>query len=213
MRRNTLIYVDGTVGAGKSSFISILNQKGFDVVQEPYFENPILDKFYEDRRRYSFASQVFFLNKKFELIQSVQHSSNTIVDRSVYGDFIFAKMLRDNGDMTKEEFHIYHDLFNNIVLNIPAPKLVIYLDVSLKVVLKRIAKRGRPAEQIVDRKYWADLNLNYKAAFAAYNDSPILTINVDDLDFVNRAEDCEYICNLFFERLSTLETSAAGALN
>jgi deoxyadenosine/deoxycytidine kinase len=213
MDNSTLIYIDGTVGVGKTSFINILHQKGFDVIPEPYFKNPILDKFYKDRQRYSFASQVFFLNKKFELIQSAQRSFNTVVDRSVYGDFIFAKMLRDNGDMSEEEFHIYKDLFNNIVQHIPTPKLVVYLDISLNEALKRIARRGRTAEQTVDRAYWADLNRNYKDTFAAYTDSPILTIPVDDLDFVHHPEDCEYICKLFFDRLASLDTSAVGAFN
>lgn len=212
MCRNQLIYIDGTVGVGKSSFVSMLQQQGFDVVHEPYNKNPILGKFYKDRARYSFASQVFFLNKKFELIRSVQDNNvNTIVDRSIYGDFIFAKMLRDSGDMMEEEFQIYQELFQNIVHNIPVPKLVVYLDISLNEVLKRIAKRGRPDEQSVDTKYWADLSLNYKDTFAVYQDSPILTIHVDDLDFVNRPEDCEYVCNLFSERLAALERSDAGA--
>lgn len=183
MTENSIIYIDGTVGVGKTTLLHILQDEGYSVMPEPFLDNPLLDKFYADKRRYSFSSQVYFLNKKFELIKAAAKIPNSIVDRSIYGDFIFAKMLHDGGDMGSEEFAIYEDLFNTVLYYSPSPKLVIYLDISLDEVLKRVQKRGRPSEQTVDKQYWADLNRNYKAAFRDYKDSPIVTIDVTDLDF------------------------------
>jgi deoxyadenosine/deoxycytidine kinase len=202
-----VIYIDGTVGVGKTTLLQILEQEGFSVVPEPFLDNPLLDKFYQDKKRYSFASQVFFLNKKFGLIKAASKLPNRIIDRSLYGDYIFAKMLRDSGDMSKEEFEIYQELFNHILHYAPAPKLVVYLDISLEEAIKRIRKRGRPSEQNVDHGYWADLNRRYKEAFAAYNDSPLLTINVDHLDFEHNVDDRKYVIETIREKLASIELS------
>jgi deoxyadenosine/deoxycytidine kinase len=77
--------------------------------------NPILEKFYYDRERYSFSLQIFFLNKRFRHIKDASKVKNAVMDRSIYGDVIFAKMLNEAGEMCKEEFDLYMDLFENMI--------------------------------------------------------------------------------------------------
>ena len=200
-----MIVIDGVVGVGKSTLMNIL-AKDLDMVkfEEPVVENPILPKFYGDRKRYAFPSQIFFLNSRFGHLKEAGKVSGCILDRSIYGDAIFAKMLCKSGDMTNEEFAIYEELLENMVGHIKVPKLMIYLEVSVDEAMRRIKKRGRDFEQTVEREYWESLNEEYKSYFDNYNLSPILKINVDNLDFENNEEDQLRVLELIKNRLSDI---------
>lgn len=200
---NKVITIDGVVGVGKSTLLNLLEGEGYTPFREPVVDNPILDKFYHDRERYSFPLQIFFLNKRFEQIKQAM-KVESVLDRSIYGDIIFAKMLCDNGEMTVEEFNIYKELLSNMLEGIDAPKLMIYLEVSVDEAMRRIQKRGRDYEQIVERDYWETLNKEYTDYFNNYNISPVLKINVDNLDFENNPKDREYVLNLIKEKLNEL---------
>lgn len=199
-----MIVIEGVVGVGKSSLMRILGQKGYVEFEEPVVDNPILDKFYHDRQRYSFPLQVFFLNKRFEHIKKAKSVTNAVMDRSIYGDAIFARMLNINDEMSDEEFEIYVELLENMLEHVQRPKLMVYLEISVDEAIKRIKKRGRDYEQIVERAYWEKLNEEYATYFDNYSLSPILKINVDNIDFENNAEDRVYVMNLIDEKLKEL---------
>ena len=200
-----MIVIDGVVGVGKSTLMNIFaKEMGMVKFEEPVVENPILPKFYGDRARYAFPSQVFFLNSRFAHLKDAGKVEGCVLDRSIYGDAIFAKMLCKSGDMTKEEFAIYEELLENMVDHIKVPKLMIYLEVSVDEAMRRIQKRGRDFEQTVEREYWESLNEEYKSYFDNYSLSPILKINVDNLDFENNEEDKEKVLTLIKNRLSDI---------
>ncbi|MEK6263756.1 MAG: deoxynucleoside kinase [Clostridium sp.] len=197
-----MIVIDGVVGVGKSTLMNILAEKGYIPFEEPVADNPILEKFYYDRERYSFSLQIFFLNRRFRHIKDASKVKNAVMDRSIYGDVIFAKMLNEAGEMCKEEFDLYMDLFENMIEHCKAPKLLVYLETSVDSAVAKINKRGRDYEKIVERGYWEKLNDNYRAYFKDYDISPILRINVDKLDFENNAKDREHILVLIAEALA-----------
>ncbi|WEG11021.1 deoxynucleoside kinase [Pullulanibacillus sp. KACC 23026] len=202
-----MIAIDGVVGVGKTTLMAILTDaKGYVPYIEPVVNNPILDKFYHDRERYSFPLQVFFLNERFKNIKSASTHEKAVLDRSIYGDLIFAKLLRDSGDMSEEEFQIYLDLFHNMIEHCKPPALMIYLEISPEEAMKRIEKRGRDYEQkdVVEADYWIRLNHEYRDYFSQYTISPVLKINVDDLDFENNSEDRAYVLDLINNKLTEL---------
>lgn len=201
-----MIIVDGVVGVGKSTLMNIIaEEKKMEAFKEPVVNNPVLEKFYHDRERYSFPLQTFFLNKRFEFIKKASKINNAILDRSIYGDVIFAKMLNDTNEMSNEEFSIYNELFHHMLEEIQAPKLMIYLEISVDNAIERIKKRGRDYELIVEREYWERLNKNYSEYFDNYNFSPILKINVDNIDFENNLEDKKYVLSLIENKLCELQ--------
>lgn len=199
-----MIVIEGVVGVGKSSLMNILANQGYEAFEEPVVDNPILDKFYYDRVRYSFPLQVFFLNKRFEHIKQAKDVSRAVMDRSIYGDAIFARLLNLNNEMSDEEFMIYTELLQNMLEHVHAPKLMVYLEISVDEAMRRIAKRGRDYELVVEREYWEHLNEQYKLYFDNYELSPILKINVDNLDFENNAEDRVHVLKLINDKLATL---------
>lgn len=202
-----MIVIDGVVGVGKSTLMNILAEKGFTPFEEPVVDNLILEKFYYDRARYSFPLQVFFLNKRFKYIKEASKIEKCVLDRSIYGDIIFAKMLYQKGEMSEEEFGLYEDLLENILEHVNPPKLMIYLESSVDGAIKKINKRGRDYEQVVEKEYWQVLNKEYEEYFGAYKISPILRINVDGLDFENNLDDREYILKLIETKLEEITKS------
>lgn len=200
-----MIVIDGVVGVGKSTLMNILSDKyNLTPYKEPVFNNILLEKFYYNRERYSFPLQIFFFNKRLEQLKEAATKKNTILDRSIYGDLIFAKLLKDNNDMSEEEYDIYLDLFNNMVEHIPIPRLLIYLDISVDNAINRIHKRGRDFELITEKSYWEKLNKNYTSFFNDYSHSKILKINVNNLDFENNDDDRAYVISLIDDALSTI---------
>jgi deoxyadenosine/deoxycytidine kinase len=200
-----MITIDGVVGVGKTTLMNIIVEElGYTPFEEPVVNNPILDKFYYDRERYSFPLQVFFLNERFIHIKNASKISKSILDRSIYGDVIFAKMLKDGGEMSAEEFDIYLSLFQNMIEHCQPPTLMIYLEVSLEEAVRRINSRGRSCEVDTEIAYWERLNKEYNEYFQAYNVSPLLKINVDHLDFGNKRSDRDYILSLIKGKLQAL---------
>lgn len=197
-----IICIDGVVGVGKSSLAKILSETyNFELYEEPVINNPILDKFYYDKKRWSFPLQIFFLNKRFEAIKEAEKLNECIMDRSIYGDVIFSRMLTEDKDLTFEEFEIYEELLGNMLEHIKAPLLTIYLESNVENAVNKINKRGRDYEKIVDISYWQHLNKHYRDYFEAYNISDVLKINVDEIDFVNNAEDREKILKIIDKKL------------
>lgn len=204
-KEKILLAIDGPVGVGKSTLMKKLELLlGYKAYPEPVVDNPLLDKFYHDRKRYSFALQMFFLNKRFDHIKQTSGADKAVLDRSIYGDVIFAKMLHDNNEMSFDEFNIYKDTLTNMLDHCRVPTLMINLEVSVDEAIKRIQKRGRDYEQIVEREYWDTLNKEYRSFFNSYNHSPLLTINVDNLNFEENEEDLQYVLDLIQDKLDDI---------
>ncbi|MBS5931414.1 MAG: deoxynucleoside kinase [Clostridiales bacterium] len=195
---NETIVIDAVVGAGKTSYMEMLSEEmKIPCFQEPVQENPLLDKFYYDRKRYAFPLQIYFLNRRFEMLKQASESGEpSLMDRSIYGDMIFAKMLYEEGDMEKDEFILYRDLLTNMLDHVEAPKLMIYLKIDTDSAIERIKKRGRDYEQIVERDYWENLNKEYEDYFSNYNLSPLLVIEAAKYDIVGNLKDREKVLQI-----------------
>lgn len=200
---NQTIVIDGVVGVGKTTLMDLLHEElGYASFLEPVADNPLLDKFYYDRKRYSFPLQIFFLNQRFKMLKEAETFENpTLMDRSIYGDVIFAHLLNVNDEMADDEFALYVDLLTNMLDHIQPPRLMIYLQTTTDNALTKIQRRGRDYEQIVEYTYWDNLNKEYEAYFSEYNLSPLLTINVDNRDFLNNADDRKYVIDAVKEHL------------
>ena len=195
---NETIVIDAVVGAGKTSYMEMLSEEmKIPCFQEPVQENPLLDKFYYDRKRYAFPLQIYFLNRRFEMLKQASEAGEpSLMDRSIYGDMIFAKMLYEEGDMEKDEFILYRDLLTNMLDHVEAPKLMIYLKIDTDSAIERIKKRGRDYEQIVERDYWENLNKEYEDYFSNYSLSPLLVIEAAKYDIVGNLKDREKVLQI-----------------
>lgn len=187
-QKNMAIVIDGIIGAGKSTVAQFLSRElSIPLFQElndnesDSLAQRMLDRFYADQKRWSAIIQVMFLNDRFRDIKAIEASGNhAIIDRSIYGDEIFAKTINDRGNMTDDEFTIYRDLLYNMLQHIQPPEVLIFIDVSVDTAMERIVKRNRSTEaDLIPRDYMEDLDRNYQAWFDRYDLSPKVRINLD----------------------------------
>lgn len=194
----TVIVLAGMIGAGKTTWATRLSQSlGTDLFLEPVEDNPILPKYYEDRDRYGFALQIFFLNKRFRLIKQAYKHRNNVLDRSIYEDALFTKINVEQGSISPEEYDVYMDLLDNMMEELDgmpqkAPDLLIYLDRPLESIMSNIISRGREYEQPTPDNglsdYYALLHSKYRQWFEEYDKGPKMKICADEFDILEDEE-------------------------
>ena len=181
---------------GKSSLTNILAERyRARRVMEVVEENPFLSSFYEDREKYAFQTQMFFLLSRFKqqqaLFQQDLFNTVTVSDYLFAKDRIFAHLTLDPNELS-----LYERVFDELGPRVTKPDLVIYLQARLDVLLSRIKKRGREFERKFDATYLEDLCTAYNEFFFHYTDTPLLVVNTSDIDFVNNPEDLESLLNV-----------------
>jgi deoxyadenosine/deoxycytidine kinase len=182
------IAIAGNIGSGKTTLSGLLAKHyGWEAHYEEVDENPYLADFYEDMKRWSFNLQVYFLNSRFSQIVKIrQQTDKTVVqDRTIYEDaYIFATNLYDMGLMSQRDFNNYLSLFELMTSLIQPPDLLIYLRASVPTLVRQIELRGRPYEAGIRLDYLKRLNERYEGWMMKYTGSNLLTVNVDDTDFI-----------------------------
>lgn len=186
------IAIAGNIGAGKTTLTQLLAKHfKWEAQLEDVVDNPYLDDFYNQMERWSFNLQVYFLNSRFRQVMQIRKSGKNIIqDRTIYEDAnIFAPNLHAMGLMTNRDFDNYTSLFSLMESTVQAPDLLIYLRSSIPNLVNQIHKRGRDYENSISIDYLSRLNERYEAWIHGYNKGRLLVVNVDDLDFVEKAED------------------------
>ena len=213
-----VITIGAMIGAGKSSLAKLVGEHfGTEVFYESVDDNPILPLFYTasdeeiQEKRYPFLLQLWFLNTRFKSIKKALVNKNNLLDRSIYEDWYFAKVNKDLGRISELEFQMYEGLLENMLEELnelpkKAPDLMIYLTGSFETILDRIIKRGRGYE--LDES----LVSYYKTLWEGYDDwveshykaSEVLTINIDEYDYVNNADDAEKVLEMIELKLKEI---------
>lgn len=194
----------GNIGAGKSTLVELLSQRlGFIPHYEPVTENPFLEDFYSDMRRWAFHSQMFFLANRARSHRELSDDSHSVVqDRSLYEDAeVFARNLHRQGAMNDREWATYQEMYKTLVSILPAPDLVVYIRASVGTLKARIAKRGREFESRIPDSYLEGLNQLYEEWIQSFAASPILVVPGDRLDFVEDTKALDAIVKTVGERL------------
>ena len=189
------IAIEGCIGAGKTSLVNLLGkQYGARVILEDTDTNPFISKFYEDRESFSFQTQIFFLLNRYnqyqELAQRDLFNSVVVIDYLFQRDKIFAQL-----NLEDHEFRLYEQIFNLIGSRAPKPDLVIFLQARTETLLDRVNKRGREYEAFMDPDYLDSVNKAFNNFFFYYSETPLLVINTNDIDFVEKKCDLEQLIN------------------
>lgn len=192
------ISIEGVIGAGKSSLARKLADKlSANLIMEEFEENPFLEKFYDDRKRYAFQTQMFFLINRYK--QQQQLNQQDLFSKYMVSDYIFQKdKIFAYLNLTGEELKLYETIFPLLERDIPKPDLVIFLQSSLDRLVENIRTRGRKFEKNLTRAYLSELSEAYNNFFFKYSNTPLLIVNTTEIDFVNREEDFEELCSQVF---------------
>ncbi len=190
------IAIEGVIGVGKTTLVRLL-QPDFqaNILLEVFEENPFLSKFYEDRARYAFQTQMFFLLSRYyqqrrSVPEMLQTNKSLLSDYTFEKDALFARI-----NLSGDELEMYDRLHEALAEKIPVPDLIVYLRARTDTLMQRIAFRDRPYERQMERGYIDELNRAYDSFFAgeARRKSPVLVIECDQLDYVRRSEDLRWI--------------------
>jgi deoxyadenosine/deoxycytidine kinase len=169
-----IVSIDGNIGSGKSTIVKYLKSNLKEYIKKEsgsefnicILEEPvniwneivdkkdgknIIEKYYEDQEKYSFAFQMMaYISRLSQIKKAIDENCYDIIitERSILTDkHIFAKMLYDDNKINDIEYSIYlkwFDEFNHVIDNIK----IIYIKTSPEVSCKRVLKRQRLGENI-----------------------------------------------------------------
>ena len=186
------IAIAGNIGCGKTTLTNMLARHyGWEARFEAVTDNPYLEDYYKDIRRWSFALEVYFLKQRFRDLLDIARSEQTVIqDRSIFeGVYVFAANNHAMGTLDDRDFDCYMQLFESMMTVVKVPDLMIYLRASIPHLVQNIQRRGRDYEQLMQLDYLKNLNLLYEDFIYQQYKGKVLTVNVDEIDFLNRKAD------------------------
>jgi deoxyguanosine kinase len=182
------VAIDGPIGVGKTSLVELLARRfhGTKILED--VDNPFLPDFYKKKKGSAFQTQLFFLLARYqqqrELAQIDLFTTLVVADYHFPKDKIFACLNLDDSELM-----IYDRLYTLLSETVPKPDLVIYLQGSLETCMRRIKKASRSIEKGITPEYVAQLIEAYNYYFYHYEETPLLVVDTNEIDFVNRPAD------------------------
>jgi len=192
------ITVEGPIGIGKTSLARAIHERyGHQLLQEIVEENPFLGRFYDNIEEWSFQTEMFFLCNRYKQLSDIadlylRKQQSVVSDYNIFKNTIFARRTLQVGELDK-----YLKIYDILTADMPQANLIIHLSASVETIMSRIAKRGREFEHNMDPNYIRHLRDDYETFLTRFRlmhpDVPVLKLDGDKLDFVNRPEDLAFI--------------------
>ena len=186
------IAIAGNIGSGKSTLTRLLAKHyGWEPRFEAVDHNPYLEDYYRDIHRWSFNLEVYFLKERFRDLIAISQTDHTIIqDRTIFeGVYVFMANNKAMGHLSDRDYATYMELFEQMMSVVRLPDLMIYLRASVPYLVGNIQQRGRDYEQSMQLEYLQNLNDRYDDFIYHKYKGRVMTVEKDQLDFINRPKD------------------------
>jgi len=177
-----LVSVAGIIGVGKTTLAKKLsNILDCKCIFEPYDKNPYLPEVYAGKKELALDSQLFFLTSRVAQLNnhSLKAGKMTFADYVFDKELIYAKHL-----LNAEQLALYYTIHKQIISDIVAPVLVIYLTDSVENCLERIRRRNRPYEQKIQPQFLDSLSRGHEKLFADWKKCPVIRLSMSEFDYM-----------------------------
>ena len=181
--------IEGNIGSGKTSFTTKIKEEyNCELILEDFQNNPFLPLFYEDKERYAFSVELFFMTERYkqlqrQLLHKSMFSEFTIADYSFVKSLLFAK-----NNLMEEEYRLFIKLWNVLSASFPKPDILVYFHRDVATLRQFINNRGREYEMMIEDAYLQKIQDTYFEYFRNILTFPVLIIDVNTIDFIGEPE-------------------------
>ena len=181
------IAIEGIMKSGKTRLANILAQKIGGKVIFDRLENPYIKDFYDELEGAAFLAQLVFLVNRYH--QQSRLLQRDLFEERVICDYMFEKdKIYAYQTLTDDELVVYDRIYSILTERVAKPDLVIYLQISLQTLLRRINKEGSELEKNIAEKYLEDVLGAFDYFFFNYQVAPLLVVRADEMDFDREEE-------------------------
>ncbi len=176
------IAVEGVFRSRKTQLANILAQRIGGKVVFDHVGNPYLKDFYNEKDGAAFLTQLVFLANRYN--QQVRLLQRDLFIDRIICDYLFEKdKIYAYQTLSDDELLVYDKIYGILADRVPKPDLVIYLQISLGTLARRVQKEGDAVEKNISEKYLEDIVEAYDYFFFNYQGAPLLVVKADDVDF------------------------------
>lgn len=191
MERARYIVIEGPVGVGKSILCRHLARRlNARLVSDPSEENPFLPRFLQDRRKFAFQAQTYFLLRRFQQQEALKQQE--LFSRNIVADYLFARdALFAHLTLDRDELLLYRKVYDLLDLQVVKPDLVVYLEIGAEALLYRLRRNNPKLERFLRGPFLEELVRSYNSFFFNYRETPLLVVRSTEIDLSGSETDRE----------------------
>lgn len=188
------ICIEGNIGAGKTSFCEELHKEyQCSLVLEQFYDNPFLPYFYEDKERYAFPVELFFMTERYKQLENTLLQPDLFAPFTVADYFFTKSLLFAQNNLITSEFKLFQKMFNALEVSFPKPEILVYFHRDVDVLVELVKKRGRDYEKMIKRDYLLEIQNTYFDYFRNIISFPVIIIDLNTIDFLDEPKNYEAI--------------------